>query len=392
MGKKINSRDLVKEGYRYLVRKNYSHAVILLEKVDISERDNPYPYFLLAVAYLFNNKLSRASELINRLKVYHPDFLPVLHLEAFLTLKSAPDLDHVLRRYIELNSEYPADPYIHRGLKLIKKNRDFSRLQREAKLHDFVEIPKPKVFLKELKKVKYDYSKTREENISRFKISLLVYSVIVVAIVGYGFYKGVLVRFFSDHEVVVKHEREIDMVHLGGSSYSLLKKVNREMTPEHYISAARLQEDFRRSKKLIKTGKYNEALLLLNRIHTSNVNYDVKEKTDFLIKFVTGIEERSFEYISYEKLKSKTHLYRGAAIRWKGRIANYKKRERGAIFTLLVDYRKNDQFKGTAEIFSELENNRLKNGDMVEVRGIFISSIGKNGRIHLRARGISRIE
>jgi hypothetical protein len=163
------------------------------------------------------------------------------------------------------------------------------------------------------------------------------------------------------------------------------------MTPEHYVSTAKLEEDFNKSKKLIKTGKYNEALLLLNRINASNVNYDVKEKTNFLIKFVTGIEDRVFDNIPYERLKKKSHLYRGAAIIWKGRIANFKKRERGAIFTLLVDYKNNDQFKGTAEIYSELKENKLKNGDMVEVRGIFISSIGKDGSIHLSARGISRI-
>ncbi len=391
MTKKINSRDLVKEAYRYLVKKKYTHAVILLEKVSVSERKHPYPFFLLAVAYLYNNKLSRASELISRLKIYHPDFIPVLHLEAFLSLKAAPDLKHVLGRYIELNSLYPGDAHIHRGLRLIKNSRDFSRLQKEAKLHDYVEIPKPKLFLKELKKVKYDNSKSREENIKRFQISLLIYSIIVVAIVSYGFYKGVLVRFFSNEEVVVKHEREIDMVHLGGSSYDLLKKVNREMTPEHYVSTAKLKEDFIKSKRLIKTGKYNEALLLLNRINSSNVNYDVKEKTNFLIKFVTGIEDRVFENIPYENLKNKTHLYRGAAISWKGRIANFKKRERGAIFTLLVDYKNNDRFKGTAEIYSELKENEFKNGDMVEVRGVFISSIGKNGRIYLSARGISKI-
>jgi tetratricopeptide (TPR) repeat protein len=391
VAKKINSSDLVKEAYRYLLKKEYTHAVILLEKVGVSERENPYPHFLLAVACLYNNRLSRASDLIRRLKVYHPDFIPILHLEAFLTMKAAPGLDHALRRYIELNSLYPSDAHIHRGLKLIRKSRDFSRHQKEAKLHDYVEIPKPKLFLKELKKVKYDNSKSREENIKKFQYSLLIYSIIVVAIVSYGFYKGVLVRFFTDDDVVVKHEKEIDMVHLGGSSYNLLKKVNREMTPEHYISTTKLKEDFTKSKKLIKTGKYNEALFLLNRINTSNVNYDVKEKTNFLIKFVTGIDERNFENIPYESLKSKTHLYRGAAISWKGRIANFKKRERGAIFTLLVEYKNNDQFKGTAEIYSELKDNEFKNGDMVEVRGIFISSIGKNGRIHLSARGINRI-
>ncbi|MBP7585563.1 MAG: hypothetical protein KBA61_16085, partial [Spirochaetes bacterium] len=80
-------------------------------------------------------------------------------------------------------------------------------------------------------------------------------------------------------------------------------------------------------------------------------------------------------------------LYGGVSVLWKGRVANLKRKQGAQVFNLLVDYRSEDVFAGVADVFMETADDTLKNGDMVEMKAVFMDMIA-GGNPYLRAREI----
>jgi hypothetical protein len=127
--------------------------------------------------------------------------------------------------------------------------------------------------------------------------------------------------------------------------------MNRARTRVFYSSTENLLSDFNGARHLIKKGEYNRAVIILNRISESNASLAVREKAGFLISFIMNIDERDYEYLPFSELNRNAWLYRGYAIRWKGRVTNLNIRQNSQSFTMLVDYRDNDVFSGTASVF-----------------------------------------
>jgi hypothetical protein len=165
----------------------------------------------------------------------------------------------------------------------------------------------------------------------------------------------------------------------------LIDKILKSKPLIFYYSNDEVINDFRKAKILIKNEKYNDALIIINKIANSNANYRVKERNEFLQKYISNVEYKNYSPIPVEKVLQKSYLYKGSFVQWKGKIANLKSSENKLQFNLLIDYTKEDKFSGVIDVFYGKENKDIKNGDIVTLEGVFINTIGNSNRIYLAA-------
>ncbi len=400
-----NRYRLLKEAYGLYRRKEYNKAIAILEKAAKMEWEDPYPSFLLAVSYLYADRFDMADKIIKQIAVKYPKYPPSIQLQAFLKFKSLMSVEEAISVYLDYYDAFPRDHYIQKALRNIRSAHDFAKFQKSARLTDFVHVESPPGHLKKkfrkwtgrdgsrgVAGVSDKYEKERKYLLG-FKISIFVYSILVA---------GGLILFFLNTSMIKKLFRispesthktsEIDMVELGGSSYDMIQMITVTRTLEFYSTSKSIVDDFNASKRLIKQEKYNEALMILNTLNNSNAGFRVKEKVDFLIKYVMNIRHRVFERIPIEVMLKKPHLYRGFSLKFEGKVANFKKGDNSQEFALLVDYRERDRFSGIADVFSDLGTVGLQNGDLLLFEGIFMSSIGTVNRIQLNAKSIIKIK
>ena len=370
---------LVKEAYRSYRRKKYRDAIVLLEKVIDSGIRHPYPYVLIALAYLLADQFQKADSMLKRIRMIDPEYRPYIHLELFLALKSSAHHESVLVRYVDALNRFPDDKQIMKSLKIIRDVDDFLRLQKEARLSDFMRIPKP---------LRHDFIDGAPWEASYLWIAIPV-GIIFLVLLAIMLYRYGLPRAHFFTSVRKTAGVNIDQIHLGPARYDLFEKMSRQRTKVFYYSNESIENDFSRAKKLIKREKYNSALLLLNKLNNSNVNMMVKERVDFLIKFVMDVEEREFESRPYKEIAQDPPLYQGVAVQWRGRVANLRRKGDSVLFDLLVDYRERDIFSGVSDVYAEGDWS-IANGDVVDVKAILTHVIGSDKRLYLVAKEIVR--
>lgn len=394
---------LLSEAYKAFKSKRYSESAVLIEKINLSSsymRD-PYPHFLLALSYLFTNRFDLSEKEISRMKSIDAHYAPLLQLQAFLTMKSAKDLNNAISAYIDLSSKNIGDKYAKRALKSLRSAESFNAFQQKAKLVDFVDIPKPgkNAHRSNDKKVRNKYiSGSSSGYIKKAVIifgaataaGLIISAVFIFADINiYDRLKSGITSIISLAENIPSNET-VDMMNISGPEYELIRKINERAVPEFYYSSSEMLSDFNNARFLIKKGEHNKAVLLLNKIMNSNAGMNVKEKTDFLIKYITESDDRKFENIQYSSVLEKPHLYRGFALAWSGKAANVKNKNGKVIFNLMIDYREKDRFSGMADIFCD-ERSEIKNGDSVAVSGIFINAMTESKRPYIQAKEIKKL-
>ena len=373
---------LINESYNFFKKKRYDDAIALLEKVESSGAKDPYPYFLLSISYLLTNRFDKSNIILNKIRMIDPDYLPFIHLESFFFLKSAPDLKSVLSKYIDGLQKFSNDKYLKKIIKKLRKVRDFQEFQRGALLNDFVFFPKPPreyLFLLNLKQY------TRSSNIKGVVIVLA--SIVIIIALSITLYLFVIVK----NDIVIE-KQPFDVVSLDVIRYDLIDKIKKKKTPVFYYSNNEVRRDFNNSKLYIKKGKYNDAMILVNKILNSNLNFRVRERVDFLRRFIIDIEGRKYCNISFQTIAKTPYLYNGVCIKWKGKISNLKRKDNKLIFNLLVDYIRDDVFSGIVDVYADKDVKNIENGDIAEVEGIFINTFGSDKRIYLVAKNISRIQ
>lgn len=371
---------LIKDAYKLYKSKRYNDAILILERLVSTRMDDSYPYFLLSLSYLMTNRFSDVDLILKRLRMIDPEYLPSLQLEAFLVLKSAADIKIVLSKYIDLLEKYPNEKLLKRILNNLHKVKDFSSFQHKALLIDFVYLYKP------LKSPKL--SKTGKTK-KRYFIVIATTVVVVIVVTSILLIKMYLSNRHMAKEFISKNQ--VDLIFLDSSRYDLIDKIKKKKTPIFYYSNEKVLDDFNRAKRLIKEDEYNEALILLNKIYNSNANLRVKERVDFLIRFILNIEDRKYSVISFREVSLRPYLYKGLFIKLKGRVANLKIKDNRLVLNLLIDYKKDDIFTGIIDVYSEKYLEEIKNGDMIDVEAVFIYTIGNENRMYLVAKKINKI-
>ncbi|MDY6935409.1 MAG: hypothetical protein SVZ03_14435 [Spirochaetota bacterium] len=372
---------IIQEAYNLFKKKRYRDVISLLtSEVSSNKTQSPYLLFLLALSYLLTSQYDKTDLMVKRIKMIDPDYLPSHQLESFIHLKSAADLNLALARYIELVEKYSKDKYLNRALNALRKADDFNEFQKDALLGDFVYIPKPS-------KGFWLSSKWRGKGQFHTRIFILMIGILSIVII-----LPIAIYFPLRQEKNFKdNTTQVDHVYLNGMRYDLIDKIKKKKTPVFYYSNDEVIRDFNKAKRLIKGNDYNRALILLNKIQNSNSNFSVKERVEFLRKFILNVEDRESSDIPFIKISDKPYLYKGIFVRWKGRVANIKKKGSKLLFNLLIDYEKGDIFSGIIDVYSEKFPAGIHNGDEVEIEAVFVNTIGDDNRMYLVANDIIKL-
>lgn len=407
MNTALSNYKLVKDAYRTLNKRKFEEAILILEQLLSSGMGDIYILLLLSVAYLYTNQFGKLARFINKMRDMDTGYLPLIQLEAFLRLKSAIQYDEGMRMYIDLVAKYPADTHINRGRNLLSNCTDFQSFQKDALITDFVHIPPPPRSLKK-KGPRPVYTGTlnrgkikikRKISIPKFDIPLkpiikVVFVAGLLALVVYSVWYFIDSGFLKQAVRKVKKPRvdltRVDMISIGGTDYDLVRNIKPDTVPVYYQSVRDMTDDFTLARKLIKSEEYNKALVLLNSVYNSNVNFVVKEKVDFLIKFVMNLEDREFEDIPYRTVESKKYLYRGYAVRWRGRVVKVKEKDESQIFTIRING-KDDADGGVVDVFSRKVVSGIDNGSSVFLEGVIADFLGKDQRVYIVSKNIRKI-
>lgn len=361
-----------------------------------------YVLLLLAVAYLYTDQFGKLARFITKMHDMNPSYMPLIQLEAFLKLKSAAGQSEALKLYIDLAVRYPADPHIHRGRNLIGSAIDFPGFQKDARLQDFVNIPRPSKKLKKPKQRSSYVGKLGKRGIKIKKgIGFRCWIILVLILVSIAVLTSLGAWFFTDRDFFGSGERRVknpradytsvDMLSLGGTEYDLVKNIKKDRVAVYYHSVRDMTDEFNRARKLIKAEKYNDALYILNGLYNSNVNFVVKEKVDFLIKFVIDLDERDFEEVPYSLVNENKYRYRGYAIRWKGRVEKARELDESQILTIRLDSG-DDEPSGEADVYSGKIIPGLMKNTRVLLEGVIVDFIGKDRRAYIVSRSLKVLE
>lgn len=387
--------NYINEAYRSFKKKNYENAVIILEKGYSSGETTPYSMFLLAVSLIYSNNFSRAGIILEHIQRIDPLYIPFVQLKLFLSLKSAVSREESMHIYVAALEKLPADPLLRKALRILEDSKDFSTFQKNVKLHELVEIPAPKK--------KFFQGKTVSGNrrsINRGRRYTLPGIILVSSGILCVFFFALSPLYYSSLVKKIKEEKQninksdisgkVDMVDLGGSGYGIVDRISSTRTPEFYASGDVVISDFNEARRLLKAGEFNKGVVILNRILSSNASFMVKEKCEFLIKYVMDSDERIYEEIDIASLNNKPYLYRGSSVILKGKIANMKQVKGGKSFTLMVGY-DGSNFNGITLVFDP-DNTPVENSEMVLVKGLFITGMGKGNVPYISGEEITKIK
>ena len=389
-----NGFNYINEAYRSFKKKNYENAVIILEKGYSSGDTTPYSMFLLAVSLIYSNNFSRAGIILEHIQRVEPLYEPFVQLKSFLSLKSAVSREEAMHIYVAALEKLPADALLRKALRILEDSKDFSTFQKNVKLHELVEIPSPgkKYYTGRIIKSGKNQIKARR----KYTIpGIILVSFLIVCAIFFAvspLYYSSLVKSFKNDKNTRKSDisGKVDMVDLGGAGYGIVDRINSTKTPEFYASGDVVISDFNESRRLLKAGEFNKGVLILNRILNSNASFMVKEKCEFLIKYVMDSDERTYEEIDITKLNKKPYLYRGSSVILRGKVANMKQVKGGKSFTLMVGY-DGSNFDGITLVFDP-DKTPLENSEIVEVRGLFITGMGKGNIPYISGEEIVKIK
>ncbi|NCU33383.1 MAG: hypothetical protein EOM23_10760, partial [Candidatus Moranbacteria bacterium] len=280
--------DYIREAYRSFKKGNYSNSVIILEKASGAGLDEPYPVFLLALSYLYSGDYTKAENALLKIERTDPRYAPYIQLKSFLAMKGALTPVEALSAYISALEKLPADRMLKKGLLKIEKSADFYKLQKSARISSFVKIPSPggKGF-SFFKSSKGEFSSKKERGVSvktGVKLSILMVTAIIIstAVFLYFYYDEIERMVFREQNGsrVIAGADKIDMINLSGSGYGLINKVNRDVTPEFYVSGDQLHKDFEvknffKEKPEVYTYTKYETKVDFKELRVDNFNYDV---------------------------------------------------------------------------------------------------------------------
>jgi hypothetical protein len=375
------AHPLVDNAYRLIRKKRYRDAVPVLEKAAGSRPSDPYPYFMLACAYLLSGELARVELLVKRARSLRQDYLPALQLEAFLLLKSSMEPGPVISRYLDITQRYPGDRTAMRALESLRAGSDFDALQKSARFARFVTIPRPE---------KRDAARAVRSAVrrrSRMRWWVPVAAVFAALLGGASFMYGpALVSIIGTLIIQSKTTPAPDWERMtpDRSWGDLIDKTKRsEVT---YTNPEEVEKDFNASKLLMKEERYNAALRKINRLLNGNTSHPVRERADFLRSFILGVPDRAPERIPFNELSARPYLYNGCMVVLQGSVADIN-RGRGKTAFALVIPQTTASAAGVVDVYYQKDDPSITHGDPVNVVGVFMSATG-GARVYMDARTV----
>ncbi len=245
---------LLQDAYRSFRKKRYNEACIILEQVVIARPEHSYPYFLLAVAYLFTSKLDMARRVMEAGTIKDRNYIPLVQLDAFLNMKGAASFDEALSCYIRFMEAFPRDRGLRRAVARLRNSSDFDYFQRKARMEDFVEIKGPPKSLRATGTGNHHVDvKVRNRPGFHFSFRVIIFALpVVVALSSILFF--ILFRPFRSTEhagkATLADTSVVDNMDISGPASGLIYSLNRTRTREFYYSTEKLLSDFNGARHL----------------------------------------------------------------------------------------------------------------------------------------------
>lgn len=371
------NKRIIKDAYSAYRKKRYAEAAAVLENVLQSGDRDPYVKTLLAAVYLRSGRIDRAASLVEQAVREEAGYLPADKISAFLYMKSAPDRESAASAYASVIAKHPEDRSLKKAMKRIVTEPDFQSFQKKALLSDFAEPPDPS----SVEISGHRPGGRRAVSAAPF-LRKKAFLLLTATVFSFVFFAGSYYFFRNYSELFDVQSKTdftpVELATISGSDHDIERGAPEKARPEFYADSAGLNRDYNRARHLIKEGFPNEALVILNRIINSNASFSVKERADFLIDFISAMDERTFEKLDLSELAEKPYLYRGVAVNCSGKVANLRRRQNGYTFTLLLDYRESDRFSGTADVFYETNKVDFENGSIVDMDAVFFYASSAN--------------
>lgn len=380
---------VAREGWRLFRKRHYREAAVLLEQAVKDGDENLH--VILAAAYIHADNFINAEGMLARMRSRFPGSPRAAELSAFLHLKAAPSAESALVKYAELAAMYPQSRKIRAVMRRLESARDFRTFQKKALLVDCVELRGLPFFPASVSLPSFSFKRRRVAGGSRRGLSgFYVKAGITLALLASGVLVFLNLGRITDavSQRLASHfddePDKNDLISIDDLRYSLLDRSLTGKPLHFYLDDDSVRADFSSARRLAARGNYNEALIILNRIIGSNAGLAVRDRAEYLVRYIRGVEDRPATDIPYAAIAKEPRLYTGCMIRWKGAIANYREKKGKSSFTLLVDYR-DGRMAGAVEVFLPEIKNSLSNGKAVEVKGVFVNVIGRERTMYVQA-------
>ncbi|HEY1406248.1 MAG TPA: hypothetical protein VF857_06545 [Spirochaetota bacterium] len=369
----------VAEAYRAIRKNRNTEADKILENV-LKGGYDPYPLFLSALAAFNGDHIDIALSLVKRLRSYYPDYLPGRELDAYIRTKSAATSEDAVVAYVELSPSGSESKYFARMADKIRHAKDFSAYQRKITMRDCVRISRysPRSRFAEYEQSRHNRDvRARVKKSRRPRIAGVIVGILIIAVASFAMYlHGFSISDQSEKKDIITRS-DIPFDH-----YPLIGKMAVD-EKYSYSDETTLRRDYEEARKLIKSGEYNNAIKILNRILLSNAQPGVKDRAGFLHSYITGIADRPADEISCDEISLNPLLYRGTMIRVVGTVVDVIGKGDGQTMTVVPDR----YGKRILEVFY---NGKISCGKRshVIVEGKFSQTIGKDSRLYVEAHAI----
>ena len=356
----------------------------LLAETVIPQTADARLLLLCSMAYFYADRFVESDELLKRVRRLDDTYPALNEFEAFVRLKSAATRDDAALAYLSLSDAVPGVRRYNRILSRIRSVHDFPAFQKKAALLDFVRpVPLPE--------------KKKKHVIGRHRVYVprpawwFVPVLLLCAGIAAGVYRGIsFIQARPAGSSAPAEPSYLDTVTLDNEKYPLIDRVTRDKKEYFFYDESQVRSLFETAKKNLKDGQFNQAVIAINTLSLSNANISVKERAEFLKKFIPGADRIPPMKIEPSELFRHGYLYEGAVVSFSGKAANVETTDGKMTFSLLVNFSEKTRFDGVVEVYSEKEIS-LSNGDHIEMSGLMINPSVGDGRPYMQAVTIKKL-
>ena len=327
------------EARRLFRARRFPDVIRLLEPEVFRYREN-FDYFrTLGLACLHTGDFGGAFSYMSRALQLHDDDISMVLGIAAVHFRRA-EHEAALKRWLQVVEIQPSNPIAKRGLELLRRGMTADALQ------EFIDSGRLKVLFPPL-----------PSRVRLLPVALVLLSCLAVAGLAYLGVRVATPRGTERPGVsVIELPAGVPDVDTGTNYLFVMKE-------------GEVRQTFQRAKSELLSFRDNLAVVDINRLLLSNAAPAVKERARMLKGFVTPPSfDTARDLYTYASVSHQPVLYDGAAVVWKGKVANLATSKTQITFDLLVGYDQEKELQGIVPVTLSFAAD-LGNGDAVQVLG-----------------------
>jgi hypothetical protein len=320
--------------------RKFADVIRLLEPEVFRYREN-FDYFkTLGLACLHSGDFGGAFSYMSRAHQLKDDDPDIILGIAAVHFRRA-EHESALKRWLEVVDARPGNPVARRGLDLLRKGMTPDALQ------EFIDSGRLRTLFPPL-----------PPRVAVGSVLLVLLGVLVLAGISY-----LAVRFAAPRAA---QRPGVSVIEMPSDNSPL---VDTGSGFAFTYSEGEVRRQFQKAKNELLVYRDNLAVVDINRILLSNAAPSVKERARLLKGFVTQPTfDTARDTYAYAAVVKQPPLYDGAAVVWKGKVANLRAVKAPITFDLLVGYDQEKQLEGIVPVTLPFTAD-IGNGDAVEILG-----------------------